>query len=152
VRLLATDCAQARESVSAQLDGELLELELDRLETHLRLCPGCTAWAAQVRDVTGTMRDAAFEAPVLTGFVPPRRSRRWAVSASVALASAAAVVATMFVPGQSVARQHVSVTRFTGAQEERVTVPRVPRLLRLEDGLYTPVSSSPPSQGRLRPV
>jgi predicted anti-sigma-YlaC factor YlaD len=81
VRLLATDCAQARESVSAQLDGELQELELDRLETHLRLCPDCAAWAEQVRDVTGRMRDAALEAPVLTGFVPARRSRRWAVSA-----------------------------------------------------------------------
>ena len=54
----ATDCARARESVSAQLDGELPELELDRLETHLLICPACTAWAEEVRDVTWRLREA----------------------------------------------------------------------------------------------
>jgi predicted anti-sigma-YlaC factor YlaD len=102
---LATDCARAREAVSVQLDGELPELELDRLETHLRICPACSAWANGVRGVTQRLRDATLEVPAADGFVLPQRSHRWtAVSASVALASAAAVVATMFVaPGRQIA-------------------------------------------------
>lgn len=101
---LATDCARARESVSVQLDGELPEFDLDRLETHLRLCPACTAWADQVRDVTVRLREAALESPE-ERFVLPR-GRRWSVSSAVALTAAAAVVATIFVaPG----RQHASL-------------------------------------------
>lgn len=102
----STDCSRARESVSVQLDGELPELELDRLETHLRICPECSAWAEQVRDVTLRLRAAALERPA-EGLVLPRRGHRWTVSSAVALASAAAVVATMFVaPG----RQHASAS------------------------------------------
>jgi predicted anti-sigma-YlaC factor YlaD len=91
----ATDCASARESVSAQLDGELGERELDRLETHLRVCPACTAWADEVRDVTRQLREARFEKP-LEPFIRPRLRRSWRVASAVAVASAAAVVATMF--------------------------------------------------------
>jgi predicted anti-sigma-YlaC factor YlaD len=154
VQFSPIDCARAREFVSAQLDGELSELGLDRLETHLLLCPACTAWAERARDVTGRLREAPLEVPAVAGFRSARRSRRWAVSGSVALASAAAVVATMFVaPGQqaAVAQHRVSASRFTGAEEARVVIPRVPRLGPLEDGLYTPVSARQP-QGRLRPV
>ena len=57
----ATDCASARESVSAQLDGELSEPELDRLETHLRLCPACTAWAEEVRDFEDAVDETLSE-------------------------------------------------------------------------------------------
>jgi predicted anti-sigma-YlaC factor YlaD len=111
VSFLATDCARARESVSVQLDGELPEFDLDRLETHLRICPACAAWAAQVRDVTQQLREAPLEVPA-EPFVLPRAGRRRAVSASVALASAAAVVATMFISAgqhQSSALLHQAV-------------------------------------------
>ena len=129
---LATDCTRARESVSVQLDGELPELELDRLETHLRICPACTAWAKEVRDVTLRLRDAALETPA-ERFELPRRARRWRVSSAVALVSAAAVVATMFVaPGRQQtsfgALHHVVLHAPVG---ERIAVPR---LLRLADG------------------
>lgn len=93
---LAADCARARESVSVQLDGELPEFDLDRLETHLRICPSCTAWADEVRDVTRRLREAPLEVPT-ERFLHLRPARRWRVSSAVALASAAAVVATMFV-------------------------------------------------------
>ena len=102
--ILPSDCARARESVSVQLDDELPELELDRLETHLLVCPDCSAWAGEVRDVTRQLREAALEAPA-TAFVLPRHGRRWRVGSAVALASAAAVVATMFVAP----RGHVSL-------------------------------------------
>jgi len=148
----STDCARARESVSAQLDGELPELGLDRLDAHLFLCPACAAWAEEVRGVTGRLREAPLEMPAMAGFGLARRSRRWAVSGSVALASAAAVVATMFVaPGQhsAVARQSAFVSRFVSAREQQVVIPRA--TAGLEDGLYTPVTAAR-AQVRLLPV
>ena len=138
-----TDCARARESVSARLDGELPELEVDRLETHLLICPACTSWAEEVRNVTWCLREAGLEEPA-GRFVLHRLRRSWRVSSAVAVASAAAVVATMFVaPGQ-----HTSLSsRQTGLQvsglvsvSERPYV--VSRLLRLEDGMFLPVSTS----------
>jgi predicted anti-sigma-YlaC factor YlaD len=100
VSISPTDCELARESVSVQLDGELAEQELDRLETHLRFCPECSAWAEQVREVTLRLRDAGVEVPA-AGFMLSRHVRRWRVSSAVAVASAAAVVAVIFVvPGR----------------------------------------------------
>ena len=148
---LAKDCARARESVSAQLDGELPELEFEYLETHLCFCPDCSTWAEQVGALTRQLRDVALEVP--EGLVPARRSRRLAVSGAVALASAAAVVATMFVaPGQqaSVARSGVFVSRFESAQEQHVVIPRP--TAGLVDGLYTPASPPRELQGRMLPV
>ena len=140
----ATDCARAREFVSAQLDGELPELELDRLETHLLICPSCAAWAEEVRDVTWRLRRAGLEEPAERIVLPRLRRGAWRVGSAVAVASAAAVVATMFVaPGQRTSLSSgpagppasglVSVT-------ERSYV--VSRLLRLEDGMFSPVSMS----------
>jgi len=144
VSFSATDCARAREFVSAQLDGELPELELDRLETHLLICPSCAAWAEEVRDVTWRLRRAGLEEPAERIVLPRLRRGAWRVSSAVAVASAAAVVATMFVaPGQRTSLSSgpagppasglVSVT-------ERPYV--VSRLLRLEDGMFSPVSMS----------
>jgi predicted anti-sigma-YlaC factor YlaD len=152
VQLPATDCARARESVSVQLDGELPELELDRLETHLRICPECSAWAEEVRGTTLLLREAGLEAPA-EAVVLPRRGRRWRVSSAVALASAAAVVATMFfTPGShraAVALYHASrvSSSATGVRNY------APRLARLEDsqpaGLPASLSAALPSTSRV---
>jgi anti-sigma factor RsiW len=151
VSLSATDCARARESVSVQLDGELPELEVDRLETHLRFCPDCSAWAAEVRDVTRRLREASLEAPAHR-FALPRHGRSWRVSSAVALTSAAAVVATIFVsPGGN----RASVAQHTGpgvklsASGTRVSTPRV---LRLEDGRLAAVYIATASDLHFRPV
>jgi hypothetical protein len=130
VRFPATDCARARESVSVQLDGELPELELDRLEAHLRICPDCSAWAVQVGDITRQLREASLEAPA-GAFVLPRRARRWAVSSAVAVASAAAVVATMFVnPGsqRALVRLHPATAESHSARTEQNYSPRLSRV------------------------
>jgi Putative zinc-finger len=95
VQLPETNCARARESVSAQLDDELPDFEVDRLEAHLLVCPDCSAWAQQVRDVTLQIREAPLEAPA--GHVGLQRLRRsWRVGSAAAVVSGAAVVATMF--------------------------------------------------------
>jgi anti-sigma factor RsiW len=139
----ATDCSRARESVSAQLDGELSELELDRLETHLRICPACTVWAEEVRDLTLQLREAALEEPAHR-FALARLRRGWRVSSAVAVASAAAVVATMFVaPGQrtslSSGQAGPQVSGVASITERHFVVSR---LTRLEDGMFSPVSTS----------
>ena len=141
--LTTTDCARARESVSAQLDGELPELELDRLETHLLICPACTAWAEEARDVTWRLREAGLEEPA-GRFVLPRLRRGLRVSSAVAVASAAAVVATMFVaPGQtgtlSSRQSGPQASGLVGVTERHFVVSR---LTRLEDGMFSPVSTS----------
>ena len=97
------DCAGAREAVSAQLDGELAELDCDRLEAHLLLCADCSAWADQVREVTSRLRGVTLEVPA-ERLAWTRHRRGWRVSSAVALASAAAVVATvLFAPGRQTA-------------------------------------------------
>jgi anti-sigma factor RsiW len=137
VSLPATDCAFARESISAELDGELSETELDRLETHLRLCPACTAWAEEVREFTLHLRDAGLETP-LERFILPRLRRSWRVSSAVAVASAAAVVATMFfAPGQNGSQRAAQQGGYVYATGQHFVVSR---LTRLEDGVYVPVS------------
>ena len=147
----ATDCARARESVSAQLDGELPELELDRLETHLLICPACTAWAEEVRDVTWHLRETALEEPAERIVLPRLRRGAWRVSSAVAVASAAAVVATMFVStsGQRASvGQHAAPELLLSATGVRISTPR---LVRLEDSRLA-VSAASTSQVRFRHV
>ena len=145
---LAKDCARARESVSLQLDGELSEFALDRLETHLRICPECSTWAEQVRDTTQLVREASFEAPAHR-LMPPRHGRSWRVSSAVALTSAAAVVATMFVsPSGNRASQNASSGLSPSASTARISTPR---LSRLEDGRFAAITIAS-TDLRFRPV
>ncbi len=95
MQLPETTCARARESVSARLDDELPDLEFDRLEAHLLVCPDCSAWAEQARDLTARLRATSLEDP-MERLVLPGRGRSLRVSSAVAVAAAAAVVATMF--------------------------------------------------------
>ena len=98
MQLPETNCARTRESISAQLDGELPELELDRVETHLLICRECAAWAEDVEEATRRLREASLEVPVASHRVA-RHGRRLAgaslpaVAATVAAASVAAVIA-----------------------------------------------------------
>ena len=84
---LADDCARTRESISAQLDGELPELERWQ-RAHLRVCADCSAWAEDVESATLWLRAAPLEEPAV-GFARPR-ARRTRGTAHVALVAAAA--------------------------------------------------------------
>jgi hypothetical protein len=92
-----TDCARARESVSAEIDGELPELELEWQRAHLRVCPACAAWAGRVQEVTQWLREAPLEEPLVAWAALPQRRRAWRVSPAFAVASAAAVAASVVV-------------------------------------------------------
>ena len=92
-----TDCALARESVSADLDGELSELDFHRLQAHLRVCADCSAWAEHVNATTVQLREAPLETLAAPVFEVQRRSRTWRVGPALALAPAAALVAAVVV-------------------------------------------------------
>ena len=92
-----TDCALARESVSADLDGELSELDLHRLHGHLRACADCSAWSKHVKAATTQLREAPFEAPAAVAFELPRSGRTWRVGPAVAVVPAAAFVAVVVI-------------------------------------------------------
>ena len=147
MQLPETVCARARESVSAQLDGELSAHELDQLENHLLICPECSAWAEQVRGLTARLRAVTLEVPA-ERFGLSRRRASWRVGSAVAVASAAALVATMFfAPGRHGTLGTRSATRpsvrFTGHELSNGRV--------LEDGVYIAVSVNTQSLS-FRPV
>ena len=77
-----------REAVSAQLDGELSELEAIRLRTHLDSCESCREFEASANFSTTALRMAPLE-PLTRPIALPSRRR---VSFRVPAAAAAAVV------------------------------------------------------------
>ena len=100
-----SDCARARESASARLDGELAELQAAQLEAHLRSCPECRAYAAGIEAITSDLRAAPLERPVVGVFVPQRRRRTGVVPAAAAAAIVVAVAGSSFAIGGLFGRQ-----------------------------------------------
>ena len=91
----AIDCARAREAISAQLDGELSELDLEWQRAHLRVCADCSVWAEDVHSATQWLRETPLEEPA-TVFVRPRfRPARGTASAALVAAAAASLVAVL---------------------------------------------------------
>ncbi len=79
-----------REAVSAQLDGELSELEAMRLRTHLDGCESCREFEASASFSTTALRTAPLEPMTRPVALPSRR--RISVPFRVPAAAAAAVV------------------------------------------------------------
>jgi predicted anti-sigma-YlaC factor YlaD len=109
-----TDCSRARESASARLDGELAELQVARLEAHLRSCPECRAYAAGIEVVAHGLRTAALEQPTVAAFVPQRHRRRGLIPAVAAAAIVAAVAGSSFAIGGMFGRQASHVPQAAG--------------------------------------
>jgi putative zinc finger protein len=93
------ECAQARESASAELDRELTEFDCVRLEAHLRDCAECRAYADGLAAVTATLRDTPLERPEIPVFVS-RRRRIPAIAAVAAVALVAAAAGSSFALGR----------------------------------------------------
>ncbi len=87
------ECARARESVSADLDRELHELDHRRLQAHLRVCADCSDWAERVTATTTQLREALFEASRAATVELPRRGRISRVRSALAGAPVAAALA-----------------------------------------------------------
>ena len=84
------DCERIREAISAQLDGELSDLEAARLRTHLERCEDCSEFEASARFATDALRAAPLE-PVTRPVALPSR-RRISLPVRVPAAAAAAVL------------------------------------------------------------
>jgi predicted anti-sigma-YlaC factor YlaD len=100
-----SDCARARESASARLDGELAELQAAHLEAHLRSCRECRSYAAGIEAITRDLRAAALEQPAVAAFVPQRHRRRSLIPAAAAAAIVVAVAGSSFAIGGMFGRQ-----------------------------------------------
>jgi anti-sigma factor RsiW len=150
---MPTDCARARESISVQLDGELPELELDRLETHLRFCPDCSAWAEEVQSATHWLREAPLEEPAIR-FALPRRGRTRATTPVALVAAAAASLVAVLGSSQSLTLGS-SQPALSSHVSPQVSAPAV-RGLEVQrlglDSLPARLSSDVVLQGRFRAV
>ena len=124
------DCALARESISADLDGELSELDLRRLRAHLRVCADCSEWAGDVTAVVTRLHDAELEIPAVAFELEPRRRTRRLGSALAAVPAAALVAAVAVFLGTA---QHGSIGR-----QRPITTPASP----------TDIHLGPPAQHR----
>jgi anti-sigma factor RsiW len=86
-------CSRTPELVSLELDGELTQLELARLESHLQRCASCRALRAELVGLTSALRAAPLEQLERPISMPQRV--RWsirplqigAVAAAVAVAA-----------------------------------------------------------------
>jgi predicted anti-sigma-YlaC factor YlaD len=89
-----TDCEQARQRVSLQLDGELSPHETLLLERHLGGCSACEAFASGVRASTGLLRSTPLE-PTPHFWLVRRRPAATRLTARVAAVTAAAAAAVL---------------------------------------------------------
>lgn len=109
-----TRCTEAREALSARLDGELGELDEARLEAHLRDCADCRDFAAEAAATAGLLREAPLEqAPDWTWAVPTRGRRRLGAFVGAAAAAAAVVAAAAapsFLLGRTLGEQPATRT------------------------------------------
>jgi predicted anti-sigma-YlaC factor YlaD len=82
-------CAETRELVSLELDGELSELESARLQSHLQHCAGCRELRAELGRLTLSLRAAPLEQLERPIALPQRA--RWSLRPLQVGAAAAAI-------------------------------------------------------------
>jgi anti-sigma factor RsiW len=94
-------CDRSREAISLRLDGMLSAFESALLDRHLKRCPECRAFAADVGGQMQLLRSAPLELPERQVVVPATRRpvRRRAFGTLTALAGAAAAAAFALTPG-----------------------------------------------------
>ena len=105
-----TDCMLARESASVRLDGELTELEVARLDAHLRVCADCRAYSLEIGEITNRLQAAKLEQPG-QALVLPRRRRLAGARMQAVLAAAAVVVVAATAAASSFTIGHALRTR-----------------------------------------
>jgi predicted anti-sigma-YlaC factor YlaD len=93
MRTTGRRCDRAREYASLRLDGELSDFESALLDSHLERCPSCHAFADDLVNLTGRLRTATLERPMIALTLPRRRFA--AVRGFQASAAAAAVVSVV---------------------------------------------------------
>ena len=105
VRSSSHACESARELVSLQLDHELAELDRTRLDGHLEHCAACRSFAAEIRAVTSSLREAPLEEVRFSVAIPRRRFVSVRAMQAGAAAAAVALLAGLSAVGSLTARQ-----------------------------------------------
>ena len=89
------ECERARRWAALAPDGELSELEIRALRSHVRSCASCERFAHGVEHVSELLREEELEQPSLPMLVPRVVRRHRIVAARVRPVAAAAAVALM---------------------------------------------------------
>jgi predicted anti-sigma-YlaC factor YlaD len=89
-----TNCEQARERLSLQLDDELSAHEAVLLERHLGRCSACATFASEVQAYTSLLRKTPLE-PAPHVWLVRRRPAAMRLTARVAAVTAAAAAAVL---------------------------------------------------------
>lgn len=99
-------CERSHEWISAELDGQLSELESVLLRRHLDRCPDCRIFAAEARAATALLRSQFLEHPDRRLGLPVRsRHARLRALPRAAAVAAAAMAAVTVVTLASTARR-----------------------------------------------
>jgi predicted anti-sigma-YlaC factor YlaD len=109
-----TDCSRARAEASAALDGELSELEAAQLDAHLRGCPECRAYAAEIGGLAARLRAEPLVEPALPAFVPRRRRPAARLQVAAAAVAIAAAAGSSFAVGHAVGSHEQAPSATTG--------------------------------------
>jgi predicted anti-sigma-YlaC factor YlaD len=93
--LLVVDCLQAREAMSARMDGEPPDVSEALLQGHVERCPGCQAWREASHEVTRRVRMTGWTpaddlTPTILAAIMPRRTAGWSAPLRVVLLAIAA--------------------------------------------------------------
>jgi predicted anti-sigma-YlaC factor YlaD len=129
-----SDCARARESASARLDGELAELQAVQLEAHLRTCPECSAYAAGIEATTLELRAAPLLQPTGSLFTQRRPRRTGFVSVAAAAAIVVAVAGSSFAVGGMLGSRGARVPAPTTTETTALAGPIDQLVLQLQRG------------------
>ena len=89
---MRTDCEQARERVSLELDGELSPYESALLDRHLSTCGACATFAIDVRAYTVMLRATPLEPAPQSWILRRPAASRFAARVAAGTAAAAAAV------------------------------------------------------------
>lgn len=95
VRGRSQTCERIRGAISAELDGELSELESVRVREHVAVCESCRDFRADAGTVAAILRAAPLE-PIERPVAVPSRYRRALGFRTPAAAAAAAVLMIAF--------------------------------------------------------
>jgi predicted anti-sigma-YlaC factor YlaD len=148
-------CRQGRELISLRLDDELSELEQARLDSHLRVCPDCRAFEAELTTATRMLRGAELE-PVTRPVVLPQRRRLSLRSLQVGTAAALVVVAAGLGTLLGPLRSHqapASLPIILARQGDNQSDLRAQRMLRRQQRAVPPARlTTPRRRGGVQPV
>ena len=125
------NCQTARLAIGAEPGGTSAALE-----EHLRGCPACTTFRAEMRSLDANIRRALERPPEEARARPPRpvaRWREWALAASVVLATFAVAALWLLRPSDTLARDvvaHVQHESDSWVAKEHVSAKDIDEALR----------------------